>query len=117
MSVPSASPVDLAHLSRYTGGSRELNSDVLQLFLNQSTELMLQLQAVVEAADTRTWRHITHSLKGAARGIGAFGLADVAAEAEPLDPAAQHGQALKVLLTLRNRAETVQDFIRAYLDE
>ena len=111
----STAAVDLKHLGRYTGGSRTLNSEILQLFVGQSADLMRQLQGVIEAQDSKTWRHITHSLKGAARGIGAFALADAAAEAEPLDPAVQRVEALAMLFALRARAEAVQDFIEAYL--
>ena len=109
-------PVDLTHLSRYTGGERALNAEVLQLFVDQSADLMRQLQGVVDARDSKTWRHITHSLKGAARGIGAFPLAQVAAEAEPLDPAIEHAQAMTALMNLKARTEAVHEFVRSYLD-
>jgi len=108
-------PVDLAHLSRYTGGDNALNAEVLELFANQSADLMRQLEAVLATHDQKTWRHITHSIKGAARGIGAFALADAAAEAEPLDPAAQAREALEALTAMKARAEAVQSFIQAYL--
>ena len=113
--MSAARPVDLVHLARYTGGDSALNAEVLQLFAGQSAELMGQLHSVLEARDQKTWRHITHSIKGAARGIGAFALADAAAEAEPLDPAAQTSEALAALAVLKARAETVQLFIAAYL--
>ena len=115
MSSPATSPVDLTHLARYTGGERALNAEVLRLFVDQSAELMEQLESVVKARDAQTWRHITHSLKGAARGIGAFALAQVAAEAEPLDPALQHAQAVMTLQSLKLRAEAVHDFVSDYL--
>src|SRR4051812_4059446 len=107
-------PIDLAHLARYTGGERSLDQEVLRLFASQSAELMAELQAVIAAGDTKRWRHITHSLKGAARGIGAFPFADVAAEAEPLDPATQTREALGVLASLAGRAEAVHGFIEAF---
>jgi HPt (histidine-containing phosphotransfer) domain-containing protein len=111
----STAAVDLDHLDRYTGGNRVVNTEILQLFAEHSAQLMLQLQTVLEARDAKTWRHITHSLKGAARGIGAFALADVAAEAEPLDPAAERAEALKAVMALRARTQAVQDFIQVYL--
>lgn len=117
MATPAKAPVELDHLDRYTGGDRALNSEILKLFADQSAELMQQLQTVLEVRDSRTWRHITHSLKGAARGIGAFPLADVAADAEPLDPAVHRAEAIEVLVALRDRAEAVHAFIRAYLGQ
>lgn len=115
MSSAAPQPVDLAHLARYTGGDRALNAEVLRLFVGQAADLMNQLQTVIEARDAKTWRYITHSIKGAARGIGAFSLADVAAEAEPLDLAAQTSEALASLAALKARAEAVHRFVEAYL--
>jgi HPt (histidine-containing phosphotransfer) domain-containing protein len=108
-------PVDLTHLSRYTGGERTLNAEILQLFVDQSADLMRQLQAVIDTRDTKAWRDITHSLKGAARGIGAFEFAQAVAEAEPLDPVSQHAPAIAALQTLKTRSEAVNAFVASYL--
>lgn len=116
MSAFDPEPVDLAHLARYTGGERALDAEVLRLFANQSAELMRELQAVIAARDSKRWRHIIHSLKGAARGIGAFPLGDAAAEAEPLDPAIETRKALAAVAALKDRTEAVNAFIAAYLE-
>jgi HPt (histidine-containing phosphotransfer) domain-containing protein len=116
MSSRAAEPVDLDHLARYTGGDRSLNAEVLRLFVGQAGELMGQLQTVLDARDYKGWRHITHSIKGAARGIGAFALADVAAEAEPLDLSKDSSAALAAIGALRLRAEAVHRFVQAYLE-
>jgi HPt (histidine-containing phosphotransfer) domain-containing protein len=116
MSSVAAEPVDLDHLARYTGGDRALNAEVLQLFIGQAGTLMDQLQTVLETRDAKTWRHITHSIKGAARGIGAFALADMAAEAEPLDLVLDNAAALAAVSALKLRAEAVHRFVRAYIE-
>ncbi|SRR5579885_587151 len=108
-------PVDLAHLARYTGGDAGLNAEVLRLFCGQSEQLIGRLKTTVEAGDARSWREITHSLKGAARGIGAFELADFAAAIEPLDPMSDRDGAHAALHELSNRAQMVQWFIDEYL--
>src|SRR6202012_3409725 len=110
-----ARPVDLVHLSRYTGGDPALNAEILQLFSGQAAELMTKLQAVLEARDLKGWKDITHSLKGAARGIGAFAMADAAANAEPALPASDNTAAIRALQDLKREAEAVQLFIGAYL--
>ena len=110
-----ARPVDLEHLSRYTGGDPALNAEILQLFFGQSVELMKKLQDVVEQRDPKEWKAITHSLKGAARGIGAFAMADAAANAEPALPTADNVAAIRALQDLKVQAEAVQLFIGAYL--
>jgi HPt (histidine-containing phosphotransfer) domain-containing protein len=110
-----ARPVDLVHLSRYTGGDPALNAEILQLFAGQAAELMTKLQGVLEARDLKGWKDITHSLKGAARGIGAFAMADAAANAEPALPATDNAAAIRALQDLKLEAEAVQLFIGAYL--
>lgn len=107
--------VDIDHLSRYTGGDRALNVEVLKLFDSQTTELVGRLRSIVEASDAKSWKEATHTLKGAARGIGAFDLADAAAAAEPIDPARDRGNASLAIEDLRSNAEAVQSFIRSYL--
>ncbi len=108
-------PVDLVHLSRYTGGDEELNAEILKLFETQTNDLVAQLQSLLELGDAKGWHDIHHSLKGAARGIGAFALADAAAAAEILDPCANSGQASAALDTLKRNAHAVWLFIENYL--
>jgi len=116
MPATTATAVDLAHLARYTGGARDLNAEVLRLFADQSAKLLKELRAAVDANDEARWRHITHSLKGAAQGIGAFALAEAATVAERLDPAFEAQRTSAALATLKERTEAVQAFIRAYLE-
>ncbi len=113
--MPSARPVDLEHLSRYTGGDIALNAEVLGLFADQSAELIGKLHAVIQMRDSKGWKEITHSLKGAARGIGAFAFADAAADAEPVEPSPDNAGAINALQAMKREAETVQLFIDGYL--
>ncbi len=110
-----ARPVDLVHLARYTGGDRALNAEVLQLFLDQSAQLLRQMHDALENRDQKSWHEIAHSLKGAARGIGAFALADAAAVAEPVALAADAPGAQRALSALTGQARPVQLFIEAYI--
>lgn len=110
-----ASAVDLSHLARYTGGDEVLNAEVLKLFDTQTSELVGRLQVILETRDAKSWKEITHTLKGAARGVGAFDFADAAAAAEPIDVTADRGGATQAIAALKVRAEAVQSFIRDYL--
>jgi len=69
----------------------------------------------LERRDARKWRHVTHTIKGAARGVGAFAIGEAAAAAEPLDPALSHDRAIQIIETLRVEGEAVQAFIEEYL--
>src|SRR5512139_596734 len=103
-------PIDLEHLNRYTGGNRSLNEEILRLFEDQCITTLARLEelANTEGPGGKSWRELTHTLKGAARGVGAFPLADIAAEAEkvPVDK----GAAIEVVHRLKNKSCAVQLF-------
>src|SRR5262244_1113044 len=105
--------VDLNHLARYTGGDEGLNAEVLRLFDEQTNDFVARLHSILAARDSDSWRQVAHTLKGAARGIGAFALGDAAAFAEAVDPA-DHINATPALAALKANADDVRSFIRKY---
>jgi len=115
MSVLNEGPVDLDHLNRYTGGNAVLNQEILQLFDTQCQEMLVKLEELANQNDLsgKGWKEITHSLKGAARGVGAFALADVAAEAEKL--ANDRLAAIEAVQRLKAKAGAVHLFIEQLL--
>jgi HPt (histidine-containing phosphotransfer) domain-containing protein len=108
-------PVDLSHLARYTGGDRDLNTEILRLFNGQLHGMVGELLTVLEQRDARKWREVTHTIKGAARGVGAFAMGDAAAAAEPVDPATSPDRAVQLIEALRVEGEAVQAFIEEYV--
>ncbi|AZO47315.1 MAG: histidine kinase [Mesorhizobium sp.] len=96
-------PVDLAHLSRQTMGDRVLEQEVLALFVQQA----LAVRDKILDADVKERLLLAHGLKGSARGVGAFAIADCAAavEGQPED--------IKTLKRLGVLIEEVRDFIAA----
>lgn len=113
MSLPG--PVDLDHLSRYTGGDAKTNAEILALFLDQSREIMSRLEVALARSDVKAWRETAHSLKGGARGIGAFQVADAAADVEAADIAADAMLGARLLDDLKSRMQVATLFIEAYL--
>ncbi len=73
-----ALPIDLDHLARMTLGDRSLEREVLALFDRQATMLMARMQGALPAVVAAC----AHTIKGSARGIGAFGVADAAEAVE-----------------------------------
>lgn len=71
-------PLDLAHLARQTLGDEALEREVLRLFAEQAEDL----RARIATAGDEERRRLAHRLTGAARGIGAFRLAECAAQLE-----------------------------------
>ena len=109
-----ATAIDLEHLARYTGGEKSLNAEILRLFDGQVTGMVAELNALLISRDGRRWREIAHTIKGAARGVGAFGMGEAAAKAEPVNPA-DGSQAKAAIEKLESEAQTVRAFIRSYL--
>lgn len=71
-------PIDLAHLSRQTMGDRALEQEVLGLFVQQA----ILVKEQIASASTQDRLRLAHTLKGSASGVGAFALAECAAEIE-----------------------------------
>ena len=109
-------PIDLDHLNRYTGGDRGLNEEILRLFEDQCVETLARLEelATQDGVGSRSWHHLIHTLKGAARGVGAFGLADIAAEAEKIPP--ERGAAIDVVHRLKDKSSAVHLFVGQLLN-
>lgn len=68
-------PVDLVHLSKQTFGSKELETEVLGLFLSHSLQCLNRLK---NAATTKDWVDAAHSIKGSAKAIGAWPISEMA---------------------------------------
>jgi HPt (histidine-containing phosphotransfer) domain-containing protein len=72
-------PIDMDHLSRQTLGDPGLQEEVLRLFDEMSHHYVERLE--VSTTVDELLRNL-HTIKGAAAGIGAFGLAELARVAE-----------------------------------
>jgi HPt (histidine-containing phosphotransfer) domain-containing protein len=109
-------PIDLEHLNRYTGGDRGLNAEILKLFEDQCAATLAQLEELAkdDGVGGKIWHQLTHTLKGAARGVGAFRLADIAAEAEKIP--ADRTAAIEVLHRLKGTSSAVHVFVEELLN-
>jgi HPt (histidine-containing phosphotransfer) domain-containing protein len=72
--APDDGPIDFDHLKRMTLGDAGLEQEVLAMFAGQSERLVSALAAMPSDAGA-----LAHTLKGSARAIGAFAVADAAA--------------------------------------
>ena len=98
-----ARPIDLTHLSRQTMGDRALELEVLGLFVQQ----VLQARDQIFGMSTNERLRLAHSLKGSARGVGAFAIAACAGEIEAQP---QDETVLRHMVTL---IDDVRDFVAA----
>ncbi|WP_420963810.1 Hpt domain-containing protein [Brucella sp. IR073] len=98
-----ARAIDLVHLARQTLGDRALEAEVLSLFSRQASGVANRIGQVTG----KERGLLAHSLKGSARSIGAFRVAELAekVEANPSDE--------KSAAALRDALTDVQEFIAA----
>lgn len=69
--------VDFGYLETFAAGDRQVISEVLTLFGQQAEAW----EGSLDASDPN-WRDVVHTIKGAARGVGANQLGDICAKAE-----------------------------------
>jgi HPt (histidine-containing phosphotransfer) domain-containing protein len=105
--VPDDGPIDLEHLRRMTLGDASLEREVLAMFSAQAVKLIGALATFPSDRGA-----LAHTLKGSARAIGAFAVADAAGH---LEAAIQSGddpaQALAELNDAIAQARTAIDAI------
>jgi HPt (histidine-containing phosphotransfer) domain-containing protein len=75
--APDDGPIDIDHLRRMTLGDARLEREVLAMFAAQSVSLIATLVSLPANAVA-----LAHTLKGSARAIGAFRVADAAQSLE-----------------------------------
>jgi HPt (histidine-containing phosphotransfer) domain-containing protein len=105
--APDDGPIDFEHLSRMTLGDPALECEVLTMFVTQSAKLFDQLATLPPETGS-----LAHTLKGSARAIGAFAVAEAAAR---LEMALAEGNARAALDGLCDAVAQAQGAIEAFL--
>ncbi len=119
-------PIDWAHLSRFTLNDRALEQEVLGLFAMEAPRYLARMQG---ATDRKEWMEAAHTLKGSARAVGAWAIAECAQAAETLQISAERefaGRQATSAITIsaahgaRQALERLADAVHrtlAYIDE
>ena len=107
-------PVDLVHLSRFTLGDQNLEHEVLQLFRVQAR---IYLERFEQASDAKQRLVAAHTIKGSARGIGAWAVATAAQAVEELATAPAGKKRAAAHQELSEAIETAITFIDELLAE
>jgi HPt (histidine-containing phosphotransfer) domain-containing protein len=105
--APDDGPLDIEHLRRMTLGDAGLEREVLAMFSAQAAGLIGTLAAMPDDAAA-----LTHTLKGSARAIGAFGVGDAAAMLEAAirgggDPAPALGELREAIALARDAIDAI----------
>ncbi len=105
--VPDDAPIDIDHLRRMTLGDGGLEREVLAMFSAQAVNLMGTLATMPPEAAA-----LAHTLKGSARAIGAFAVAQAASDLEVvIRTGADPSQALAELAAATALARAAVDAI------
>jgi len=94
-------PVDLVHLSNQTMGDRALENEILEIFLTHAHDYIDEWK---NSKNSQSRTRAAHTLKGGAKGIGAWDLAEMAHSAE--------APGFKAIGELEAEIERVCDYIR-----
>jgi HPt (histidine-containing phosphotransfer) domain-containing protein len=106
--APDDGPIDSGHLDRMTLGDAGLTREVLTMFSAQAAGLIGRLQSMPPDAPA-----LAHTLKGSARAIGAFRVADAA---EALETAIRNGDdPARALAALKDAVTEARTAIEAIL--
>ena len=105
--------VDFAYLEAYAGQDMVVVEEVLGLFREQ---VAIWLRLLDPATPGDAWRDAAHTIKGAARGIGAEALAEACAAAEMASNGPTGERAVR-LDQVRDALDLTLSDIAAYLHE
>ena len=103
-------PLDLAHLRRFTLGDHSLELEILDLFITQAP---ITLAALNSAGTDRDWRIAAHTLKGSARAVGAWPVAQLAERAEAMSRRNDRADCETAVLELADALSEASAFIAA----
>lgn len=107
-------PIDLAYLDRTTFSDKELAAEVLGLFRASAGSY---LEGLKSAQTEKDWYEAAHSLKGSAKAVGAFQLAQSAAAAETIHETPLTASQKEALLDLQHQLDEVSWYIGEMLDK
>ena len=99
---------DLAHLRRYTDNDQELECELLTLFRLQIRQYAERLALIT---DPEEWRIATHSIKGAARSMGARRIAGAAEMLEASGPCGATAEGRAMIAGLIHDLEVCENAI------
>jgi CheY-like chemotaxis protein/HPt (histidine-containing phosphotransfer) domain-containing protein len=80
----SAAPIDTARLHDFTGGNKDVEAQLIAMFLESLDEDTAKMENALRATDYRLWDEAAHKIYGAASNIGAHALAALCDEAQYL---------------------------------
>ncbi|MFO1148451.1 MAG: Hpt domain-containing protein [Alsobacter sp.] len=105
--------LDLDHLARQTLHDPELERQIVAMFFEQSAEVLRQIW---DAAEHRQRMEAAHRLKGSARAVGAWRVAEASGRVEALPAHAPDDHVLEAVAGLHAKVAEARAVIAGLLD-
>jgi len=105
------SPVEMDRLLDLGGGSPESLRELVELYFQQTTEQLAQLETAVRANQPETVRHVAHSCAGASATLGMKRLVPLLRELERQGKAGQLTKAEQLCADAAREFKRTQDFL------
>ena len=109
-------PVRIARIQEIADGNREMESELIDLFLSENEKRFQALESAIRGKDAEQVRHEAHTIKGSSANAGAQGMQAIAHILEQMSEQGRIDPALQTLTTLRNEFKRVRDFFDDYLN-
>jgi len=103
-------------LRELIGDNPDLQQRLLEKFLRNASQQLSVLQAAAGAADTQRASAVAHTLKSAARSVGAWALGELCEQIEATDPADATGRCAALVARLGPAFAQAQARIQAHLE-
>lgn len=109
--IDGPTPLDHAHLSRYTLSDKSLELEILRLFLAQ---VPLTIESLKFASMDKDWVVAAHTLKGSARAVGVSRLAELGLEAEQLGGISDREACTCLIAKIESAAHEAEAYIKRH---
>lgn len=104
-------PVDLTYLRELTGGDKEVEGRLFELFITSCEDAIKTLEANCTDGENAAWRKQAHALKGSSVNIGANALAGLCSKAQDLFTAPSNDKQA-VLSSIKSQFQETKAFLK-----
>ena len=106
--------VDWSTALETVGGDRKLLQDLIDIFIAESSKMVNEIAASIQAKDQKELRRTAHAVKGALRHLGAESVAESAVQLEKMGEEEIFDGAEEHLNTLREQIEQLTTELRGF---
>ncbi|MFA6280482.1 MAG: Hpt domain-containing protein [Bdellovibrionales bacterium] len=103
--------VNLENLREMTGGDKDLEKELFDVFITSSDDCLNSLKANLDAGNEETWRTQAHAWKGMSLNLGAGTLGTLCAEAQ-MNHIAPQDEKEKLLAAIEAEYEKVKTYLK-----